>query len=303
MNYKNIFKIIGFLLMVLCFLELLCLAYCGRSGVWESSAARAFSTSAMVSGCTALICFLFGGRNKQDLLRKEAIAVVGLGWIICSVFGAMPYMFCEPGLSPVDSFFESMSGFTTTGASVMADLSIYPKELLLWRSLTQWLGGMGILVLFVALLSSFRIGSRAIFLHESSAKEIGGVANRTGKIATKLWSLYLTVTIICFAGFKILGMSWYDAVCHTFSTVSTGGFSPHSESIAYFNSPAIEAWTIVMMVACSINFILYAWLIRGRWDRWRDDEESKVFLIILMVATVVVGVNLSMFELDRKSVV
>jgi len=298
MNYKNIFKIIGFLLMVLCFLELLCLAYCGRSGVLESSAARAFSTSAMVSGCTALICFVFGGRSKQDLLRKEAIAVVGLGWIICSVFGAMPYMLCEPGLSPVDSFFESMSGFTTTGASVMADLSIYPKELLLWRSLTQWLGGMGILVLFVALLSSFRIGSRAIFLHESSAKEIGGVANRTGKIATKLWSLYLTVTVICFVGFKILGMSWYDAVCHTFSTVSTGGFSPHSESIAYFNSPAIETWTIVMMVACSINFILYAWLIRGRWDRWRDDEESKVFLIILMVATVVVGVNLSMFELE-----
>ncbi len=284
--------------MVLCCLELLCLAYCGFRGAMSGSAARAFSISAALSGFAGLTCLMFGGRHKQDLLRKEAIAVVGLGWIICSLFGAMPYALCEPGLNPVDSFFESMSGFTTTGASVIADLSIYPKELLLWRSLTQWLGGMGILVLFVALLSSFRIGSRAIFLHESSANEIGGVANRTGKIATKLWSLYLMVTIICFGGFKLLGMSWYDAVCHTFSTVSTGGFSPHNESIAYFQSPGIELWTILMMIICSINFILYAWLLRKRWDRWKDDEESKVFLIMLAAATIVIGVNLSMFEVE-----
>lgn len=284
--------------MVLCFLELLCLAYCGLRGVLAGSAARAFSISAMASGLVGSVCLVFGGRNKQDLLRKEAIAVVGLGWIICSLFGALPYMLCEPGLNPVDSFFESMSGFTTTGASVIPDLSIYPRELLLWRSLTQWLGGMGILVLFVALLSSFRIGSRAIFLHESSAKEIGGVANRTGKIAMKLWSLYLAVTMICLGGFKLLGMSWYDATCHTFSTVATGGFSPYNASIAHFQSPGIEIWTIIMMIACSINFILYAWLIRKRWDRWQDDEESKVFLIILLAATVVVGVNLSVFELE-----
>ena len=108
--------------MVLCFLELLCLAYCGLRGMLEGSTARAFSISAMASGLVASICLVFGGRNKQDLLRKEAIAVVGLWWIICSLFGAMPYLLCEPGLNPVDSFFESMSGFTTTGASVMADL-------------------------------------------------------------------------------------------------------------------------------------------------------------------------------------
>ncbi|MBT5925535.1 MAG: TrkH family potassium uptake protein [Verrucomicrobia bacterium] len=302
MNYRNILKVIGSLLIVLCILELICLAY---SAIQEpqgfQGTAKSFAISAAVSGIAGMICLFFRDKNNKELLRKEAIAVVGLGWIICAVFGAIPYMLCTPVMSPVDSIFESMSGFTTTGASVIRDLTQYPKGILLWRSLTQWLGGMGILVLFVALLSSLRIGSRAIFLHESSANEIGGVANRTGKIALKLWTLYLAITFICLGGFKLFGMSWFDAVCHTFATVSTGGFSTHNESIAFFQSPGIELWTIFIMVVCSINFILYAWILKRRWDRWRDDEESKVFLIILLLGTLVIGIDLTVFDLEGSA--
>jgi trk system potassium uptake protein TrkH len=302
MNFRNILKVIGSLLIVLCILELVCLTF---SVIQEpqgfQGTAKSFAISAALSGITGIICLFFKEKSRQELLRKEAIAVVGLGWIICAFFGAIPYMLCAPAMSPVDAIFESMSGFTTTGASVIRDLNQYPKGILLWRSLTQWLGGMGILVLFVALLSSLRIGSRAIFLHESSAQEIGGVANRTGKIALKLWTLYLAITLICFFGFKVLGMSWFDAVCHTFATVSTGGFSTHNESIAFFKSTGIELWTIFIMVVCSINFILYAWILKRRWDRWRDDEESKVFLTILFLGTLVIGIDLTVFNVEGSA--
>ena len=146
---------------------------------------------------------------------------------------------------------------------------------MLWRALTQWLGGMGIIVLFVALLSSFRIGSRAIFRHESSAQNTDGIANHTRELALRLWTIYLGLTLLCFVGLKLLGMSFLDAGCHTFATVSTGGFGTHNDSIAYFDSLTIELWLILFMVLGSINFILYAWILKKGWNRIKQDEESK----------------------------
>jgi trk system potassium uptake protein TrkH len=157
---------------------------------------------------------------------------------------------------------------------------------------------MGIIVLFVALLSSFRIGSRAIFRHESSAQDTDGIANHTRELALQLWTIYLALTMICFVGLKFLGMSFFDAVCHTFATVSTGGFGTHNNSIAHFDSLSIELWLIVFMILGSINFILYAWILKKGWNRWKQDEESKVFIVILLFATFAIGLDLFLVESD-----
>lgn len=295
MNYRNVIKVIGGLLLLVGSCQAICMlfSWLDPEQLEEQRTVRAFLISTLLSIGIGALGIWLGRRTSRDLLRKEAITVVGLGWIICAAFGAIPYLLIEPGLSIVDSLFESMSGFTTTGASVLADLEIMPRGILLWRALTQWLGGMGILVLFVALLSSFRIGSRAIFRHESSAQDTRGIGTNSRDIALQLWFIYLALSLICFAGLKLLGLSFFDAICHTFATVSTGGFGTHNESIGYFNSQAVEIWITLFMIICSINFILYAWLLKRGWQRWKQDEESKVFLAILFLATLVVAVDLT----------
>jgi trk system potassium uptake protein len=294
MNYRIIIKVVGGLLALLGLTQGVCLLYSWIDYTFAdgTNSIRAFGISTLASTVVGLTCILIGRRTRKELLRKEAIAAVGVGWLACTFFGAIPYMLAEPSLSVVDSIFESMSGFTTTGASVINDLDKISNSILLWRALTQWLGGMGIIVLFVALLSSFRIGSRAIFRHESSAKDTDGLANHTRELAGRLWTIYLGLTIGCFVGLKLLGMSFLDAVCHTFATVSTGGFGTYNDSVAHFDSLGIELWLIVFMILGSINFILYAWIIKKGWSRWKQDEESKVFFVILTIATLAISLDL-----------
>ena len=302
MNYRNIIKVLGGLLILVGFSQLICLLYAWLDAERNvgMDAVEAFALAAGISCGTGLLGVLFGRQKNEELLRKEAIAVVGLGWLVCALFGALPYMFTEPRLSFSDAYFEAVSGFTTTGASVIDDLENVPRGILLWRSLTQWLGGMGILVLFVALLSSFRVGSRAIFRHESSAQDTNGIAHHASHLALRLWQIYLGITVICLGGLMLLGLPFFDALCHTFATVSTGGFSTHNESIAFFDSFAVEAWLMAFMIVGSINFVLYAWLLRGDKSRWKQDEESKVFFFILIAATVAIGVDLAVVGVEES---
>ena len=239
------------------------------------------------------ILLLLGRGSGKEILRKEAIAIVGLSWIVCAIFGALPYIFCEPRMRMADAFFESMSGFTATGATVINHLETFPNGILLWRCLTQWLGGMGILVLFVALLSYLGVGSKALFRHESSAKEGGGLQARIHDVALKLWQIYVGLSLVLFSGFVLLGMSVFDSICHTFTTISTGGFSPHGASIGYYNNPLIEIWTMIFMVLGGISFMLYAWLLRGKWDRWVKEEETKYFLGIIASVTLAIALHLA----------
>lgn len=310
MNFHLLCKIQGGLLLLLGVAQSFCLAYAyqfdGRSKGLDSVEGLTLSVS--VNIVFGLILLMLGRGSGKEILRKEAIAIVGLSWIVCAVFGALPYVFCEPRMGLADAFFESMSGFTTTGASVIQDLETYPKGILLWRCLTQWLGGMGILVLFVALLSYLGVGSKALFRHESSAKEGGGLQARIHDVALKLWQIYVVLSLVLFGGFKLLGMSVFDALCHTFATISTGGFSPHGLSIGHYNNPLIEAWTMLFMVLGGISFMLYAWLLRGKWDRWRKEEETKYFLGIVATVTlaitlhlVIFGENMTLFHALRVS--
>lgn len=292
MNYRLLARILGLLLLLMAASMIGCLAYAVYDDEPYYAADRALGLSSVITaGAGGLLVWLGRGAGR-DILRKEAIAIVGLGWTLSAVFGALPYVFSTPSLPPTAALFESASGFTTTGASVMSDVGAFPRGILLWRATTQWLGGMGILVLFVAVLSMLGAGSKSLFRRESSAQFSEGFANRVRDTAIRLWQIYLGLSAICLLGLVILGMPVFEAVCHTFATVSTGGFSVHNTSIAYYRSPAIEWWIILFMLLGAISFMLYAWLIARRWSRWHQDEEARFYLWMLALVTLLVTASL-----------
>jgi trk system potassium uptake protein TrkH len=288
MDYRQLCRFIGLLLLLVAVSMLGCLAYAIYDQEPDYAADRALGFSALLTAATGGLLRWFGRGSSREILRREAIVIVGAGWALSTLFGALPYMLSTPSLAPAAAIFESASGFTTTGASVIADVEIWPRGLLLWRATTQWLGGMGILVLFVAVLSMAGGGSKSLFRRESSAKLSEGFAARMRDTALRLWQIYLGLTLVCLIGFIVLGMPVFDAVCHTFATVSTGGFSTRNASIAAFDSPAIEWWTIIFMILGAISFMLYAWLLARRWSKWKQDEETRFYLWMLALVTIAV---------------
>ena len=269
-----------------------CLAYAVYDNEANYAADRALGLSALITLAAGGLLVLLGRRGGREIFRREAIAIVGLGWILSTLFGALPYVFAEPALSPAAAVFESASGFTTTGASAIKDVEIMPRGILLWRATTQWLGGMGILVLFVAVLSMAGGGSKSLFRRESSAKFSEGFSSSMKETAIRLWQIYVGLSAVCALGLIVLGMPVFDSVCHTFATLSTGGFSTKNLSIAYYKSPAIEWWIILFMLIGAISFMLYAWLLARRWSKWKQDEETRFYLGFLAVVSIAVTASL-----------
>ncbi len=242
--------------------------------------------AAGVSCLLGLILILSGGKLSNRIPRREGILIVGLGWVFSAVLGSIPFVIGEPNLSPAAALFESVSGFTTTGATVISDLTEWPRAILLWRSVMQWLGGLGILVLFVALLSGSG-GAKFLFRNESSFQSEQASTARIHDTALNFLIVYVALTAVCLLGLKGLGLGWFDAVAHSFTTVATGGFSPHNESIAYFSNFAngllIEIWIAIFMFLGSTSFLVYVVIKSGRWKELRRLEEVRwYFLLVVM---------------------
>jgi trk system potassium uptake protein TrkH len=229
--------------------------------------------------------------------KREAIVIVGLGWIVCSLFGGLPYLLCPPYLSPAGAFFEAASGFTTTGSSVMTVIEEWPRGILLWRATTQLLGGIGILVLFVALLSYIGVSSKSLFHNESSFRGGGLGLARIQDTAMLLLRIYIGLMLTCLSGLKAMGLTWFNATCYAFSTVSTGGHSPHSASVGHYsgwgNGWLIELWLIVFMVLGSLNFLLFVVMLRKNWKRLLSEEEARWFISICLLVTVMIAAGRS----------
>ncbi len=226
----------------------------------------------------------------DDLPIKESFAIVSLGWFTVALFGALPYVFSE--IHPLDALFESMAGFTTTGSTILPDIEAHSRSLLFWRSFTQWLGGMGIVVLFIAILPKLAVAGRDLFRAEVPDPIGDKLRPRLGQSAKILWSVYVMLSVAEAVALWISGMGVYDALCTTFSTMSTGGFSPHSESIAFFGSPAIELIVIFFMVVAGANFALHFWLLRGEQKRLLRDPEFRLYLCIISCATLLITIML-----------
>ena len=296
MNYRLLSRIFGILLVLLSLGMGVCAAYAhwqNTLGI-ENTGFRALAISYGICLTTGIVLIIISGRTKREILRKEAIVVVGLGWFISASFGMLPYILGDPGLDVAGAFFESMSGFTTTGSTVITSLAEWPRAILLWRALTQWLGGVGILVLFIALLSYLGAGGKSLFRVESSARVGEGTSSRIRDVALRLWLVYLLLSAITVGGLWALGMSFFDAICHAMATVATGGFGTHDTSIVYFDSFGIELFLTVMMLASSISFFYYISLFaRFSGKRViRREEEGLWFLALYASATIFVTINL-----------
>ena len=298
MNFYLIARILGLLLALIAAAMVACgLFASGDVVAGEGEAARMLFLSAAITGGVALVAILPGlGRTRHDRVpRREAIVIVGRGWILCSAFGGLPFLLCSPYLSPAGAFFESASGFTTTGSSVMAVIEDWPRGILLWRATTQLLGGIGILVLFVALLSYIGVSSKSLFNNESSFRSGDLGLARIQDTAKLLLKIYLGLVAICLIGLEAMGLTWFHATCHAFSTISTGGLSTHTASIGYYggwgNSWLIELWLIVFMALGSVNFLLFVVILKKSWKRIFQEEDARWFvgLCIFVIGVIAVG--------------
>jgi trk system potassium uptake protein TrkH len=224
--------------------------------------------------------------------RVEGLAIVSAAWLMLAWFAALPYIWA--GLGPVDAMFEAMSGLTTTGATVFRDFSAYGQGLFFWRGLTQWLGGMGVIALFVAVLPRLAIGGREIFFAEASGPDDEKVSPQIRRTAALLWRLYAALTLLQIVSLRLTGMPWLDAVNHAFTTLAAGGFSPHPLSIAGYANPAAEWVIIVFMFLAGANFALqYRALATRDFRIVRDDEELRAYAGVVIVASALLAWTIS----------
>jgi len=288
-NLRQVLKILGSLLEIeavfIALSSIVAFAY-GEPSQW------AMIVSAGITAFFGALGILTGRGSAKQIGLREGYLIVGVVWILFSIFGMLPFLFSGEIDNVTDAFFETMSGFTTTGATILTDVDHFPKGLLFWRGLLQWLGGMGIMVFSMAVLPMFGSGMQ-IFKAEVTGPTYDKIQPRIKDTARKLWEVYVVLTLAAFATLWSAGMDWLDAICHAFSAMSTGGFSTKQASVGYWSNPVIHYVLIVVMLVASINFaLLYNAVIRQQFRRLWKDEELRVFLIIIAAATLYLFVGL-----------
>jgi trk system potassium uptake protein TrkH len=290
MNYAILFKLNSFILgaLSMAFAASLGIAVFMDHGRSTDLSVPAFAVSLVISGSLAIGFWMLGRTGDNTLYHKEALATIGTGWIIASAAGALPYFLIIPELGFAGAFFESASGLTTTGASVLGNLEQQPRSLLFWRAISQWMGGLGVVVFFVSILSFLGAGAKVLFSRESSAEAADLKASRVQDGVKRILSLYLALSLLCALAFRFCGLSWYDAVLHMFTTLSTGGFSTRSESIAAFRNPALE-WTIIAFMAIGgTSFLVIIEILRRNGKGLRTSTEFKAYSLLLGLGTLVI---------------
>ena len=285
MNYRTVLRLVGVLVVFVGLsmsFSLFWSLYLGASDV------RAILLSMGICVASGGTLFVLGLGSRAPLLRREGMAVVGLGWLLAALFGALPFHLSGATASFVDAYFEAMSGFTTTGSTILTDIEVLPRGVLFWRSFTHWLGGMGIVVLFVAILPHLRAGGKQLFKSEVPGPTAEVIRPRVSETASLLWKLYVGISAVEVLLLYLQGMALYEAMCHTFGTMATGGFSTKNASIGHYGSPAIDATVIVFMILAGTNFGLYFHLIRGDWRAIPRDPEWRSFISFIGVSVVLV---------------
>ena len=243
-----------------------------------------FALAGVMAAAIGQAMWLGHAEREPDLRRIEALAVVAGTWLVVALLGSVPYVWV--GLSPIDALFESMSGFTTTGATIFTDFSVFGRGLLFWRSLTQWLGGMGVITLFVAVLPRLAMGVGRLFFAEAPGPTDEKLTPHIRRTAAVLWRLYAGFTLAEFMALSIAGMPLYDALCHAMTTLAAGGFSPHALSIAGYENAAVEWIICVFMFLAGASFALQYRVLLGRPGVLVRDEEFRAYAAIVLVAAV-----------------
>jgi trk system potassium uptake protein TrkH len=255
-----------------------------REPLWPYVASIAVAAAAGVALMT------LSRPENRDIRPRDGFLIVGGSWIAVSLVGSLPYLFTGT-LGPVDALFEAVSGFTTTGSTVIADTGVVPRALLLWRALTQWLGGMGIILFTIAILPLLGIGGMQLFKAEVPGPVVDKVRPRLVATARSLWGIYVGLTAAEWVLLRLAGVGPYEALCHAFTTLPTGGFSTRNTSVGEFGSPAVEWIVILFMLLAGINFVLHYRLLTGRIRPVLRDTELRYFLSVVVVATVLFTVT------------
>jgi trk system potassium uptake protein TrkH len=284
MNYKVVLKVISLLLLLTGFFMILGIPFSIHYGDDDIYSLVLAGVITSLSGF--LLWLLTRKSDNIDFGKREGYLIVSLGWIFMAAFGALPFLIYGAIPNYTDAFFETMSGFTTTGATILEDIEIIPHGLLFWRSLTQWLGGMGIIVLSLAILPLLGVGGMQLF-----AAEVPGVTKdklhpRVKETAKRLWGIYVIFTFTEMVLLVIGGMSLFDAINHSFTTMATGGFSTKNASTAYFTSPFIQYVFILFMMLAGMNFTIHYLAFHGKFGFFKRNSEFKTYLAFIFAATV-----------------
>ena len=308
MNHRFVINQVGLLVVVLSGVMLFVAAYemyvYLGGAVDEATAATALLSSAGIGLVVGGLFWRFARTEGEPRFgRREALLLVAVSWLVGAALAALPFWLWaltataaeadHPFRSFVDCYFESMSGLTTTGATVLSDIESLPRGLLLWRALTHWLGGLGIVVLFVAVLPSLGVGGKRLFFVEAAGPKQSGATAHIRDTARILWTIYLALTVSQVLALRVCGMNWFDSVCHTFATLGTGGFSTMNASIGAYDSAAINYVTIFFMVLAGANFGLFYQMRRSVSVLWKDTE-FIFYISLITIGTLIIAASLMM---------
>lgn len=282
MNLREVLHVVGIMVLGLTLGMLPCLVLGVRDGLGMPWAA-AIGVTVAAGGALYLTT-----RGPIELNLREGLAVVGLSWIAITLAGSMPFLFTRTTPDPVMALFESVSGFTTTGASIFPDVDGLPRSILLWRSLSQWLGGMGIIVLGVAILPLLGMGGAQLFQAEASGITTERLQPRIAGTARRLWAVYAVLTGAVAVAFVLAGMSWFDGVNHAMTALATGGFSTRTASLGAFGV-AVQWVAVAAMFVGGVNFTLHYRVASGRWTAWFTDTEWRWYAVMAALSIVAVG--------------
>lgn len=288
MNIRLVLRSVGFLLL------------CEAIAILPSMAVSLFyrEHNALAFLYTIGIILLFATplifiktRNK-NMYARDGFAIVALGWILMSFFGSLPFVFSGAIPSLIDSFFETSSGFTTTGASILTDIESLPKGILFWRSFTHWVGGMGVIVLTLAILPSLGARSIQMMKAESPGPNPGKLVPKVAETAKILYGIYIVITLVEIVLLMFAGLPLYDSAIHTFGTVGTGGFSNKGLSVGAYNNIAVEVIITIFMFISGANFTLYYYMLKGDWKAPFKDEEFKFYSAVVLISIVLITLDI-----------
>lgn len=288
-NPKMIFRVLGVLLLVEMGMFLLCAAISWGYGEKE---AQTFLLTAGINILAGGILLLLSHGAEKHLNRRDGYCIASLAWVLFTLFGMLPFYLSGSVESITNAFFETMSGFTTTGATIMDNIDAQSHGILFWRSLTQWIGGLGIICFVIAVLPIFSEGSVQLFSAESIGVTHGKIHPKISIMTKWIWAVYVILTVSETILLCIGGMDLFDAICHSFSTTATGGYSTKQASVSYWNSPFIEYVISIFMILSSVNFSLYFLCLKGKGQKILHDEELRWFLCSVGILTGVITLAL-----------
>ena len=294
MNLKIIYRFLGLTAVLNGIFMLIAVPF---SIYYKEEAVTGILNAGIITIFLGALLYFFNKPKSTNIQKKEGYLIVTLGWLLLSITGMLPYLLTGAIPNITNAFFETLSGYSTTGSSILTDIENMPKGILFWRSATHWIGGMGIIVLTIAILPLLGIGGMQLFMAEAPGPSTDKLHPRISDTAKRLWLIYVTLTFAEFFLLKVAGMTWFDAINHAMATMSTGGFSTKNASLAHYNSmPYVQYIVILFMFIAGTNFVLSYFALKGKVKKIFQSEEFKFYFFGTIILTILVSILIIYYQ-------